>query len=175
MNNNVKFLTVTSVRRLNNSTMGNPAFEFTFTNGTVARTKANTMFAGEVVNDGRYDGKSYNVTFTRAGRITDMRRAEKSGNPAESGMEFIGNRWVFTGRKHDIVAYAANPSTEYTCHYLNEAGETVRAIYHVYREDGIHQAMAIHNAAKPEAADRVVKWISPEGITFHTHDSKVTL
>lgn len=95
--NNVKFLAVESIRRLKNSTTGNPAFEFTFTDGTVARTKANAMFALGLVNDGRYNGKNYNVTFTRAGRITDMRRAEKVNNPAESGMEFIGKRWVFTG------------------------------------------------------------------------------
>ena len=40
--------TIQSIRRLNNSPMGNPAFSFVFTDGTRLRTKANISDAYSV-------------------------------------------------------------------------------------------------------------------------------
>lgn len=68
-----------------------------------------------------------------------------------------------------------DPSAEYTCHYLNENREQVRRVYHVGHLDGIYQAMAMHNAANPECATTVIKWVSPEGTTFHMHDDKASI
>lgn len=61
---------------------------------------------------------------------------------------------------------------EYVCVYFTGPLSTARGVYHA---DDLAQAMAMHNAALPERADQVLKWIGPTGITFHMHDSKLTL
>lgn len=93
-----KVATVVSTKRLKNSAMGNPAWEFTFDDGSTHRTSSNVSFSYEVTEN-NFDGLLVNVYMTRAGRIFDMRKATRLANPAKSGMEFICNRWVFTGRK----------------------------------------------------------------------------
>lgn len=96
MKETIKVATVASVERLNNSGLNNPAWLINFEDGTSAMTKANVSFAYEVTYDNLL-GKQYNVHLTAAGRIIDMQRAERLENSQESGMEFISNRWVFTG------------------------------------------------------------------------------
>lgn len=57
--------------------------------------------------------------------------------------------------------------SEYICHYLLESGVTARRVYHA---EWYYAAMAMHNAAMPNHANQVVKWVTPEGLTIHTHD-----
>lgn len=59
---------------------------------------------------------------------------------------------------------------EYVCHYLTGAVHSARRVYHA---DTLPAAMAAHNAAMPEYADKVLKWVGPTGIVFQMHDSKL--
>lgn len=67
-----KVATVVSTKRLNNSSMGNPAWEFTFNDGSTHRTSSNASFSYEVT-ESNFNGQMVNVYMTRAGRIIDMR------------------------------------------------------------------------------------------------------
>lgn len=55
---------------------------------------------------------------------------------------------------------------EYICHFVFE-GEVVKQ---AYQAEWYYAAMAMHNQFFPRHADQVVKWVSPEGLTIHTHD-----
>lgn len=59
---------------------------------------------------------------------------------------------------------------EYVCHYLTGPTHGARRVYHA---DTLPAAMAAHNAAMPECADKVLKWVGPTGIVFLMHDSKM--
>lgn len=59
----------------------------------------------------------------------------------------------------------------YTCTYL-DGRKGVQVDYPVDSQDGLWQAMALHNTALPEHSTTVLRWVSPEGITFHMHDAK---
>jgi hypothetical protein len=96
MNNNTKVATVLFVERLKHSATGNPAWLVTFEDGSQHRTKANTMFAHELTETNLL-GRLVNVHLTRAGRIIDMRKCAYI--TSDSGMEFISNRWVYTGKR----------------------------------------------------------------------------
>ncbi len=61
---------------------------------------------------------------------------------------------------------------KYVCHY---AVGDFRSALEVYHADTLAQAMASHNAALPEFADKVLKWVGPTGINFLMHDSRLTL
>ena len=60
--------TIKTIKRLNISSMGNPAFEITFTTGQAVRTKANISDA-YVIHSGM-EGKSVDVEIetTKSGR-----------------------------------------------------------------------------------------------------------
>ena len=60
--------TIKTIKRLNNSSMGNPAFEITFTTGQAIRTKANISDA-YVIHSGM-EGQSVDVEIetTKSGR-----------------------------------------------------------------------------------------------------------
>ena len=60
--------TIKTIKRLNNSSMGNPAFEITFTTGQAVRTKANISDA-YVIHSGM-EGQSVDVEIetTKSGR-----------------------------------------------------------------------------------------------------------
>jgi len=60
--------TIKTIKRLNNSSMGNPAFEITFTTGQAVRTKANIADA-YVIHSGM-EGQSVDVEIetTKSGR-----------------------------------------------------------------------------------------------------------
>lgn len=59
---------------------------------------------------------------------------------------------------------------EYVCTYLTDATHGARA---VYLAESLPGAMAAHNTARSEHADKVLKWVGPTGITFLMHDSKL--
>lgn len=59
---------------------------------------------------------------------------------------------------------------EYVCHYVTGPMKEARAIYHA---PNLATAMAAHNSALPEFADKVLKWVGPSGIRFLFHDSKL--
>jgi hypothetical protein len=61
---------------------------------------------------------------------------------------------------------------EYVCHYKLSRTATARAVYHA---DNLAEAMGAHNAVLPEYSTVVLKWVGPEGITYHMHDSKIEL
>lgn len=60
--------TIKTIKRLNNSSMGNPAFEITFTTGQAVRTRANISDA-YVIHSGM-EGQSVDVEIetTKSGR-----------------------------------------------------------------------------------------------------------
>lgn len=66
--------TIQSITRLNNSPMGNPAYSFTFTDGTKLRTKANISDAYSVHTG--WTGKTVKIetSTTKSGKtqITSM-------------------------------------------------------------------------------------------------------
>ena len=61
---------------------------------------------------------------------------------------------------------------EYVCHYTLPAGVVARSVYHA---NSLATAMAMHNESKPEYSDKVLRWVSPSGTNFWTHDSKLKL
>lgn len=64
---------VSSLERLNNSVNGNPRYRVTFTDGTSAVTQSDASFCYGITNpDMRGE---LEVTYTRAGKIADMRPA----------------------------------------------------------------------------------------------------
>lgn len=67
--------TIRTITRLNNSPMGNPAYSFTFTDGTRLRTKANIMDA-------------YKVCMSWEGRTVKIETSTtKSGKTQITGLE----------------------------------------------------------------------------------------
>lgn len=65
-------LTIAKIERLKLSTNGNPRFRVTFTNGLMAQTQTDGA-VGYSIENPEYRGVPVLVTFTRAGRITDVR------------------------------------------------------------------------------------------------------
>lgn len=68
-------LTIASMERLKLSTNGNPRFRVFFTNGLVAQTQTDGSI-GYGIENSEYRDVPVVVTFTRAGRITDVEVAE---------------------------------------------------------------------------------------------------
>lgn len=69
-------LTIESMKRLNLSAMGNPRFEVTFTDGSVAQTQTNSS-VGYSIENPEYRGVPVLVSFTRAGKIFGVDVADK--------------------------------------------------------------------------------------------------
>ena len=65
--------TIAGIIRAPSSHYGNPAYQITFTDDTVARTSANAGFAYAVGNPDMREGCRVFVDFTRSGRISSMR------------------------------------------------------------------------------------------------------
>ena len=61
--------TIKSIKRLNNSGMGNPAFQFTFTDGAVMKTKPNISDAYSVSMG--WEGRTIKIetSTTKSGRV----------------------------------------------------------------------------------------------------------
>lgn len=64
-----------------------------------------------------------------------------------------------------------NTMGEYTCHFLLTDGTIARAVYHA---EWVYDAMAMHNAAKPEFSEAVIKWTNGS-LSYHAHDPKATI
>jgi hypothetical protein len=64
-----RILVLESLKRRPASNYGNPAWEVTFTDGTIARTQANASISYAADNP-EYRGVPLRVTFTAAGRIS---------------------------------------------------------------------------------------------------------
>lgn len=61
--------TIKTIKRLNNSSMGNPAFQFTFTDGAVMKTKPNISDAYSVCMS--WQGRTIKIetATTKSGRV----------------------------------------------------------------------------------------------------------
>ena len=61
--------TIKTIKRLNNSGMGNPAFQFTFTDGSIIKTKPNISDAYKVSMS--WEGKPIKIetATTKSGRV----------------------------------------------------------------------------------------------------------
>lgn len=60
----------------------------------------------------------------------------------------------------------------YKVRFLTGHVSSSHAIYHA---PDLATAMAMHNEARPEYADKVLSWEGPTGLTFQYHDSKLSL
>lgn len=70
-------LTIASLEKLKFSTNGNPRFRVTFTSGLVAQTQTDGS-VGYAIENPEYRDTPVVVTFSRAGRITDVVVAKTS-------------------------------------------------------------------------------------------------
>lgn len=70
-NETQQVLTIASLERLKLSVNGNPRFKVTFTNGLVAQTQTDGS-VGYSIENSEYRDVPVLVTFTKAGRITDV-------------------------------------------------------------------------------------------------------
>lgn len=76
-NETQQVLTIAKLERLKLSTNGNPRFRVTFTSGLVAQTLTDAS-VGYSIENSEYRDVPVLVTFTRAGRITDVEVAGKA-------------------------------------------------------------------------------------------------
>jgi hypothetical protein len=63
---------IDSIVRLRSSVNGNPRYEITFTDGTVARTASDHQFATFVENQGMRNGDTVRVEINGKGTISHM-------------------------------------------------------------------------------------------------------
>jgi hypothetical protein len=63
---------IDSIARLKKSINGNPRYEITFTDGTIARTAADHQFATFIDNPGMRDGDTVRVEINGKGTISHM-------------------------------------------------------------------------------------------------------
>jgi hypothetical protein len=63
---------ISSLTRLTNSVNGNPRYRIHFDDGSSAITSSDSAFCYALNNPG-YVGHHVEVTFTRAGRVSDVR------------------------------------------------------------------------------------------------------
>jgi hypothetical protein len=73
--NIIRGITITSLERLTLSTNGNPRFRITFDSGLVAQTQSDAGFAYAIENP-EYRNVPLDVTLSRAGRITKVKRSD---------------------------------------------------------------------------------------------------
>lgn len=71
-NETSRVLTIASLERLKLSANGNPRFRVTFTNGEVAQTQTDASI-GYSIENSEFRDVPVRVSFTRAGRIFDLR------------------------------------------------------------------------------------------------------
>lgn len=68
-----RYLKIESIRSLRSSQYGNPRYEITFTDGTVAQTQSDASVNYGITNP-EYQGVTLKVSFTR-GKITHVKVA----------------------------------------------------------------------------------------------------
>ena len=70
---NFETKTILRIDRLRSSVNGNPAYDFSFTDGDRARSTSDAGWCYAVGNPGMRKGSTVSVSYTRAGRISIMR------------------------------------------------------------------------------------------------------
>ncbi len=110
-----KTATIQGISRRNNSYYGNPAHELAFTDGTSARTMANAGISYAIGNPGLRVGDLVKVTYTRAGRISNL---EPASSPSADWSRELVSRSLTVGAE---VSQAAAVSLERLAEILEES------------------------------------------------------